>query len=161
MNVSSATFAPVVPLDPLDDPELDVPFSSLSRVASAWARVALAEMTARSNAVGSRVATVWPAKTVSPTATGTVLTVPAVLNDAVAWLTFWAVPFSVRVCSTDPVVTVPRRYDGESPLLATARVPKKPPATSTTTRTGMPRRSQTRLRAVSFAIMPPSASTHR
>ncbi len=156
VKVSSPAFVALDPVDPVDPDEVDVPLSSASSVASAWARVASAAVTARCSALVSRVAMVWPAETASPMPTGTEATVPDTLNDEVAWSTFRAVPVSVRVWSMSPVVTVPSRYDGEPPLLANARVPKNPPTTRTTTATGTPRRTQSRLLPVVPAIRQPS-----
>ncbi len=126
--------------------------SSAASVALAWARVAWAEMTAALSAVGSRVASVCPAVTWSPMATGTDFTDPETWNEEVAWLALRTVPLRVSVWSTEPLVTVPSRYVGSPLPLAKARVPKTPPTTSTTTSTGTPRRTQSRLWARGFVI---------
>ncbi|MGZ4517044.1 MAG: hypothetical protein ACXVXN_03870 [Mycobacteriaceae bacterium] len=52
----------------------------------------------------SMVASSWPAATLSPTATSTLVTVPDTVNVAEASLTGATVPVSVSSCSTFPVV---------------------------------------------------------
>jgi hypothetical protein len=101
---------PLVPLVPLVVPVLPVAVVvvlwSDSRVALALARDALAEVSALRSGAGSRVASTWPAVTVSPTETDTPETVPAAAKLWLTWLTRWADPVRLRRCSTDPVVTV-------------------------------------------------------
>ena len=58
-----------------------------SRVALAWARAASASKTALVSGLGSRLARVSPAVTVSPTATDTLDTVPETAKLWLTWLT--------------------------------------------------------------------------
>jgi len=77
-----------------------------SRVALAFARDAVAEMTALCSGAGSRLANASPAVTASPTATETLETVPVTAKPWLTWLTRLADPVRLRRCSTEPVVTV-------------------------------------------------------
>ena len=52
-------------------------------------------------AVLSKVASTWPAGTLSPMATGTVATVPDTAKDTVAALEGLVVPVACRVCKTE------------------------------------------------------------
>ena len=79
--------------------------SALARVALAEASDAWAETTVAFNVARSSEARVWPAVTVWPTVTSTVLTVPEALKFRLAWLTGVMVPTESRVDSTVPVPT--------------------------------------------------------
>jgi len=77
-----------------------------SRVALAWARAASASKTALLSGLGSRLARVSPAVTVSPTATDTLDTVPETAKLWLTWLTRRTDPVRSSRCSTEPLVTV-------------------------------------------------------
>jgi hypothetical protein len=74
---AAAPVVPVVPVVPLVLVFVVVGVWSDSNVAFAWARDAWAAVSALCSGRGFMVAKVWPAVTVSPTATGTLVTVPA------------------------------------------------------------------------------------
>ena len=79
----------------------------------AWARV-----TAALSATRSSRASTWPAFTVSPTFTPTLVTVPDVGNDRSARPAGEIVPESATVCSTSAFVTVAVRYDAAGPVFS-------------------------------------------
>lgn len=79
--------------------------SSVASVDLAEASVAFASMSALVSAAVSRVASVWPAVTVSPTPTGAVSTVADDVGETLAWLDACTVPVTESTCSTDPLVT--------------------------------------------------------
>ena len=83
--------------------------SSLACVCLAVARVDFAELTFCTSAVVSNVATVWPPATLSPIATRTASTVPAIGKDTVDVATVPSVPTDARVWVTEPGPAVATR----------------------------------------------------
>src|SRR6266581_6932098 len=94
------------------------PVLSASSCCLALASVELAESTSACRDVVSRLARVWPLRTVSPTCTSTDLTVPSAENDGVNFSDDVIVPDDSTVCVTDARATVASRRAGPLPLVA-------------------------------------------
>ena len=98
------------PAEDAEDPvELVVVVWSVVSCAWAWSSAASASVTAAWRGVWSMVASCWPGVTVSPTLTGTPVTVPLTGNAAVTCETRFTVPVMVSVCDTEPFDAVATR----------------------------------------------------